>query len=44
MWISVLVLDGRFGARDGAAALLVLAGLVVPLLPHRRWRASLPGR
>lgn len=44
MSLSALLLGERFGLRDAAAALLVLAGLAVPLLPGlRRWRAQRPG-
>ena len=44
MSLSALLLGERFGPRDGAAALLVMAGLAVPLLPGwwRRWRAHRP--
>jgi O-acetylserine/cysteine efflux transporter len=43
MSLSALLLGERFGLREGAAALLVLAGLAVPLLPRwRRWRARRP--
>lgn len=43
MALSSLVLDERFGLRDGAAALLVLTGLAASLLPKgRRLRARQP--